>query len=260
MKNLFAISFIYFLINSVYCQSLERIIAKNKKSKGNKPYTIRGYRPYHNTQKVIKGFNVFKLGELQKQDLYKIKSDCDTIYEGFLYNEESYTTKNIDGIVVSKNTYPEYFLDYMKYSLNIQTSWWNKDGYADINDLIVIIDDFDVYYIKNYKFNDNLIDIILLYYQNVLVGIQVLDESGSFKTGFELKNNIYDLNESRYAVNKYDYNIKYSSNNSVSFYDKKYYGDNYSFDNIYNNGLISKRMTKINKQNFINNNKKLKDY
>ena len=256
MKNLFLIPFIFFLINSVYCQSLEQIVAKNKKTKGTKSHAVKTYRPYYSNQKIIKGFNVFKLGELQKQDLYKIKSDCDTIYEGFLYAEESYTTKNIDGIVVSKNTYPEYFLDYMKYTLNIQTDWWTKDGYPYIDELIVIIDDFDVYYVKNYKFNDNLIDVILLYYQNVLIEIQVLDESGNFKTGFELKNNIYNLNEDRYEVNEYDYSVRYSSKNSVSFYDKKYYGSS----PFYYGGLISKRMTKINKQNFINNNKKLKDY
>ena len=248
MKNLFAISFIYFFINSVYCQSLEQIIAKNKKLKGNKPYTIRGYRPYHNTQKVIKGFNVFKLGELQKQDLYKIKSDCDTIYEGFPYS--NYRDGN--GIYTKHST--EGFLNYMEYTFDFSTFWWSENGYDNFNDLITIIDDFDVYYIKNYKFNNSSIDISLLFYQNLLIEIVVIyNESSNFKKGFELKNNIYNLNTDRYELNTFKsfiYGV-YGSKYGTSFYDKKYLGYE---------GLIEQRMTKINKQNFINNNNKLKDY
>ena len=64
----------------------------------------------------------------------------------------------------------------------------------------------------------------------------------------------YIKNLKIYYCKKYNIiiaNIKYNKSNGFSFYDKKYLGYE---------GLISKRMTKINKQNFINNNKKLKDY
>jgi hypothetical protein len=144
MKNLFAISFIYFFINSVYCQSLEQIIAKNKKSKGNKPYTIRGYRPYHNTQKVIKGFDIFQLGCFTKNNLNLIKN-CDSIYHSFVIPKERYEIYEHENIVVLNNK---------SYEIVDKNSYFNNDTIK----LIVVLNNksYEIVDTNSYFNNDTI--------------------------------------------------------------------------------------------------------